>query len=81
MELSYNSLVYLQVQKKSRVHEGHGQSRDRTQQNPTMSLNHAESCDPKVASCDDDVITSPPKLNSNTSSTAVKEPLPSQVAN
>ena len=70
------------MQKKSRIHEGQEQIRDRTlQQNLIMSLNHAESHDPKVASCDD-VMANPPELNSNTSSNiAVKESLPSQVAN
>ena len=50
-----------------------------------MSLNHAESHDRQVVLCDD-AMANPPELNnSNTSiasnNTAVKKPLPSQVAN
>lgn len=76
--------LLLQVQKKKRVHENHGQNKDVTSQHTLTSVNHTESHDLKeIGSCDQNVVATHPDLNSHDIpiDTAVNEPLPSQVAN
>ena len=66
------------------MHESHEQNRDKPLQGNLTSLNHAESHNPKeVVTSSENVIGNSPDLNSHSTPTdvAVKEPLPSQVAN